>query len=145
MVLENAALRDGLNFHMDALGSWLRRPVPSPDTQTRARFLNVVLGRWFRGDGFGAWLGAAFGGPLGRGPLAGVDPRQGRAPAHGRHRSLRDADARGAQGPERSSRRNEIGARRATSPRRKGGEPKGSRSCGSMSRRFLRRESLALH
>ena len=40
VVFENAALHDGLAFHVDAHGSYVRRRlVPSPETQAEARLL----------------------------------------------------------------------------------------------------------
>jgi choline dehydrogenase-like flavoprotein len=44
IVFEDAALHDGLNFHVDAHGSYVRRRlVPSPETQAEARLLNVAF------------------------------------------------------------------------------------------------------
>jgi choline dehydrogenase-like flavoprotein len=44
IVFENAALHDGLDFHVDAHGSYVRRRLtPSPATQAEARLLNVAF------------------------------------------------------------------------------------------------------
>jgi hypothetical protein len=44
VVFESAALHDGLNFHVDAHGSYVRRRlVPSPETQAEACLLNVAF------------------------------------------------------------------------------------------------------
>lgn len=44
ITFENAALHDGLDFHVDGHGSYVRRRlVPSPATQAEARLLNVAF------------------------------------------------------------------------------------------------------
>ncbi len=44
VTFENRALHDGLDFHVDAHGSYVRRRlVPSPQTQAEARLLNVAF------------------------------------------------------------------------------------------------------
>ena len=44
VVLENEALHDGLDFHVDGHGSYVRRRlVPSPETQAAERLSNVAF------------------------------------------------------------------------------------------------------